>query len=62
MRNLRNIRFEQEQPPAQFQGRPLTSVTWDLADSDDSLICTFGPTSEDAVVELVRVRTNSGRL
>lgn len=62
MRNLRNTRFDKSQPPAQFHGRPLTSITWDLADSDDTLICTFGPTIEDVVIELVRIRTNSGRL
>lgn len=62
MRNLRNIRYERGDPPAQFQGRPLTSATWDLADSDDSVICTFGPTAEDALIELVRVRTKNNKL
>lgn len=62
MRNLRNIRFDQDQVPADFKGRPLTSVAWDLADSDDTLICTFGPTIEDVVIELVRVATKNGRL
>jgi len=62
MRNLRNIRFQHEQPPTQFHGRPLTSIAWDLADSDDTLVCTFGPTTEDVVIELVRIRTKNGKL
>jgi elongator complex protein 1 len=55
MRNLRNTRYEQWSPPAQFEGRPLTAATWDLA--NDSVLCTFGPTENNALIELVRVKT-----
>jgi hypothetical protein len=54
MRNLRNIRHEQWSPPAHFQGRPLTAATWDLA--NDSVLCAFGPTEDNALLELVRVK------
>ncbi|TVY86739.1 Elongator complex protein, partial [Lachnellula willkommii] len=55
MRNLRNTRYEQWSPPSQFEGRPLTAATWDLA--NDSVLCTFGPTGSNALIELVRVVT-----
>ncbi|TVY18310.1 Elongator complex protein 1 [Lachnellula arida] len=55
MRNLRNTRYEQWSPPSQFEGRPLTAATWDLA--NDSVLCTFGPTESNALIELVRVVT-----
>lgn len=57
MRNLGNIVHEKWDPPAQFQGRPLTASTWDL--SNDSVLCTFGPTETDVLIELVRIKTNS---
>ena len=57
MRNLRNILHEQWKPPTQFQGRPLTASAWDLA--NDSVLCTFGPTETDALIELVRIKTKS---
>jgi elongator complex protein 1 len=57
MRNLKNIRYEQGKPPVQFHGKPLTAATWDLADPDDSVLCTFGPTPDNALIELVRVKT-----
>ncbi|KAL3427673.1 elongator complex protein (IKI3 family protein) [Phlyctema vagabunda] len=53
MRNLRNIRYEEWTPPTQLEGRPLTASTWDLA--NDSVLCTFGPTETDPLVELVRI-------
>ncbi|KAE9377847.1 elongator complex protein-like protein 1 [Stipitochalara longipes BDJ] len=55
MRNLRNVLCEEWEPPAKFQGRLLTSTTWDLA--NDSVLCTFGPTETDALIELVRIKT-----
>lgn len=61
MRNLRNTRYEEGIPPAQFRGRPLTAATWDLADSDDSVVCTFGPTPENPLIELVRVKTKKSK-
>jgi len=57
MRNLRNIRHEQWKAPAEFNGRPLTAATWDLA--NDTVLCTFGPSEENALIELVRVKTKS---
>lgn len=57
MRNLRNTQYAQCKPPAQFQGRPLTAATWDLA--NDAVLCTFGPSEDDALIELVRVSTRS---
>ncbi|CAG8976503.1 hypothetical protein HYALB_00006000 [Hymenoscyphus albidus] len=56
MRNLRNIRYEPWTPPTQFHGRPVSAATWDLA--NDSIICTFGPSEDNAVIELVRVQTD----
>jgi elongator complex protein 1 len=55
MRNLRNIRYEPWTPPTQFHGRPVTAATWDLA--NESIVCTFGPSEDNAVIELVRVKT-----
>lgn len=57
MRNLRNVLYENWEPPAQFQGRLLTASSWDLA--NDSVLCTFGPTETDALIELVRIKTGS---
>ncbi|PVH84364.1 elongator complex protein-like protein 1 [Cadophora sp. DSE1049] len=53
MRNLRNTRFDQWAPPSQFKGKALTAATWDLA--NDSVVCAFGPTENDPLIELVRV-------
>ncbi|KAH8821188.1 elongator complex protein-like protein 1 [Xylogone sp. PMI_703] len=55
MRNLRNIQFQDWKPPAHFAGRPVTSSTWDLA-NNDSFLCTFGPTEDNPLIELVRVK------
>ena len=57
MRNLRNVLYENWEPPAQFRGRLLTASTWDLA--NDSVLCTVGPTETDALIELVRITTKS---
>ncbi|KUJ12018.1 elongator complex protein-like protein 1 [Mollisia scopiformis] len=57
MRNLRNTRFDRWNAPAQFSGRPLTATTWDLA--NDSVLCAFGPTENDPLIELVRVNIGS---
>lgn len=56
MRNLRNTRYEPWTPPSQFHGRPVSAATWDL--DNDSIVCTFGPTEDNAVIELVRVHTD----
>jgi hypothetical protein len=52
MRNLRNVRYEQWNP--QSQERSITATTWDLA-NDSNFLCTFGPSEEDALIELIRV-------
>jgi elongator complex protein 1 len=57
MRNLRNIQYEKLEPPPQFEGRLLTSSTWDLA--NESVLCTFGPTEHNPLIELVRLKQNS---
>lgn len=57
MRNLRNVLYEQWEPPAEFQERPLTASAWDLA--NDSILCSFGPTETDALIELVRIETKT---
>lgn len=56
MRNLRNTRYDQWSPPSQLEGRPLTGAAWDLA--NDSVICAFGPSETDPLVQLVRVTAN----
>lgn len=51
MRNLRNVRLQE----TQVQGTlPLTATTWDI--SSDSIICTFGPSEQNAIIELRRKR------
>lgn len=57
MRNLRNTRFDRWTAAEQFEGRPLTATTWDLA--NDSVLCTFGPTENDPLIQLVRVNIDS---
>ncbi|PBP19397.1 IKI3 family protein [Diplocarpon rosae] len=57
MRNLRNTTDSRWAPPSQFNGRALTVATWDLA--NDSVLCAFGPTENDPLVELVRITANS---
>ncbi|KAH8685628.1 elongator complex protein-like protein 1 [Tricladium varicosporioides] len=57
MRNLRNVRCEPWSPPAQFQGRPVTSAVWDLV--NDSVLCTFGPTESNSLIELVRFKNTT---
>lgn len=57
MRNLKNIRSEQWIPPVRFQGRHITATAWDLI--NDSILCTIGPTEENALLELVRIDTKS---
>ncbi|KAF7905108.1 uncharacterized protein EAF01_005629 [Botrytis porri] len=60
MRNLRGIQYEQWRPPAQYQNRPITAAAWDLA--NDAVVCTVGPTENDAVIQLIRVKTTSKSL
>ncbi|CZS90540.1 related to killer toxin insensitive protein 3 [Rhynchosporium agropyri] len=55
MRNLRITRYDQWAPPTQFKGKALTAATWDLA--NDSVVCAFGPTENDPLIELVRLVT-----
>ncbi|KAL4927181.1 Elongator subunit IKI3 [Aspergillus undulatus] len=54
MRNLKNVRLAE----VRFQdGLPLTATAWDTA--SDSVICTFGPTPTNAVIELRRKRQDT---
>lgn len=57
MRNLRNVRYDGWSLPTQFRERSVTAATWDLA--NDSVLCTLGPTENDALIELVRVDARS---
>ncbi|RDW57132.1 Elongator subunit IKI3 [Aspergillus mulundensis] len=49
MRNLKNVRLAEVQLQ---DGLPLTATAWDTA--SDAVICTFGPTPTNAVIELRR--------
>lgn len=60
MRNLRNTRHDQWLPPSQFKGKALSAATWDLA--NDSVLCAFGPTENDPVIELVRITAKAETL
>ncbi|KAL4873175.1 hypothetical protein BDV12DRAFT_209116 [Aspergillus spectabilis] len=51
MRNLKNVRLAEVQLQ---DGLPLTATAWDT--SSDAIICTFGPTPTNAVIELRRKR------
>ncbi|KAJ5485004.1 hypothetical protein N7539_004992 [Penicillium diatomitis] len=51
MRNLRNVRLEETHIESAL---PLTATAWDTA--SESIICTFGPTAENPVIELRRKR------
>ncbi|CAL3971291.1 unnamed protein product [Diplocarpon coronariae] len=53
MLNLRNTTDSRWAPPSHFKGRALTAATWDLA--NDAVLCAFGPTENDPVIELVRI-------
>ncbi|KAJ0420730.1 IKI3 family-domain-containing protein [Aspergillus carlsbadensis] len=49
MRNLKNVRLAEVQLQSEL---PLTATAWDTA--SDAVICTFGPTPTNAVIELRR--------
>ncbi|KAL5342561.1 IKI3 family-domain-containing protein [Aspergillus crustosus] len=51
MRNLKNVRLAEVQLQ---DGLPLTATAWDT--SCDAVICTFGPTPTNSVIELRRKR------
>lgn len=51
MRNLRNVRLLET--PIQSD-LPLTATAWDVA--SDAIVCTFGPTDGNAIIELRRKR------
>lgn len=54
MRNLKNVRLTE----AQFYSElPLTATAWDTA--SDSVICTFGPSEGNAVIDLKRKRQDA---
>ncbi|KAJ5665766.1 uncharacterized protein N7477_008214 [Penicillium maclennaniae] len=51
MRNLKSVRLQETQVEGQL---PLTATAWDT--SSDSIICAFGPSEQNAVIELRRKR------
>ena len=53
MRNLKNIRYEQWTPPSH---QIITATAWE---NDSNFLCTFGPSEESALIELVRVNPAS---
>lgn len=55
MRNLRNIRCSVLKPPP---GSIITAATWDVA--TDSIVCAFGPTKDDILIQLKRWASKSG--
>lgn len=57
MRNLKAINYEQWKTAEKYQGRQLSAATWDLA--NDALLCCYGPSETDAVVNLLRVNTKT---
>ncbi|KAF2155672.1 IkappaB kinase complex, IKAP component [Myriangium duriaei CBS 260.36] len=58
MRNLKNIRHTRLDFST-AQGLPLSATAWD-ADTD-ALICAFGPTEENAVIDLKRFESDAVR-
>lgn len=54
MRNLRNIAFNQA---PLLEGLPLSAKAWDT--SSDAIICAFGPTKDQPIIELKRKSTSS---
>ena len=53
MRNLRNVDYWLSKSPTNLH---LTASTWDVA--TDSIICTFGPTKDNPLLDLKRLRRN----
>lgn len=51
MRNLKNVRLQETRILGDL---PLTATAWDTA--SDSIVCTFGPSPDNAVIELRRKR------
>ncbi|OGM39887.1 putative killer toxin sensitivity protein (IKI3) [Aspergillus bombycis] len=54
MRNLKNVRLAEVQLQSEL---PLTATAWDTA--SDAVICTFGPTETNPVIELRRKRQDA---
>ncbi|KAK1143080.1 putative elongator complex protein 1 [Aspergillus melleus] len=54
MRNLKNVRLAEVQLQNEL---PLTATAWDTA--SDAVICTFGPTEANPVIELRRKRADA---
>ncbi|KAE8340311.1 hypothetical protein BDV24DRAFT_63860 [Aspergillus arachidicola] len=54
MRNLKNVRLAEVQLQSEL---PLTATAWDTA--SDAVICTFGPTESNPVIELRRKRQDA---
>lgn len=54
MRNLKNVRLAEVHLQSDL---PLTAAAWDAA--SDDVVCTFGPTESNAVIELRRKRQDA---
>ncbi|KAI1766571.1 IkappaB kinase complex, IKAP component [Hypoxylon sp. FL1150] len=53
MRNLRNIRYNAWRSAVDLNGESITATCWDPA--KDEVLCTFGPSAQDAQIRLVRI-------
>lgn len=58
MRNLRNTRYSTWSLPAEHKERQITAAAWDTG--NDSVICAYGPSESDTLIELVRVDCKNG--
>jgi elongator complex protein 1 len=53
MRNLRNIRYNAWDLPADLESESLTASCWDPA--KDEVLCAFGPSAKDGNIRLARI-------
>jgi len=58
MRNLRNIRYLTWRSPVEHEERQITAAAWDTG--NDSVICAYGPSESDTLIELVKVDFHKG--
>jgi hypothetical protein len=54
MRNLKKIKHSTWRSPPEHQERQISATTWDPL--GDSIICAYGPSEFDTLIELVRVK------
>jgi elongator complex protein 1 len=58
MRNLRNIRYSTWRSSAEHKERQITAAAWDTGNY--SVICAYGPSESNPLIELVRVDFHKG--